>query len=43
MDNKMNPSPEELEKLLAKAKADLQAKLDKMTPEERAQAQLRAQ
>ena len=35
-------SKEELEKLVEKAKADLQATLEKMTPEERAQAELRA-
>ncbi len=43
MDNVPDMSPEELEKLVEKAKAELQAKLDRMTPEERAQAELKAQ
>lgn len=37
------PTQEELEKLLEKAKRDLEAKLAQMTPEERAQAEARAQ
>ena len=37
------PSREELEEMLEKAKRDLQEALDKMTPEERAQAEMRAQ
>ena len=36
MDNGMNYSKEEMEKLLEKAKAELEATLAKMTPEERA-------
>lgn len=43
MDNRSMPSPEELEQLLEKAKRELQEKLDRMTPEERAQAKIRAQ
>ena len=37
------PSREEMEKLIEKAKKDLEAALEKMTPEERAQAEARAQ
>ena len=36
------PTPEEMQKLLEKAKKDLQAALAKMTPEERKQAALNA-
>ena len=36
-------TPEELEQMLEKAKRDWQEQLDKMTPEERAQAESRAQ
>ena len=36
------PSREELERMLEKAKRDLQAKLDQMTPEEREKANLAA-
>ena len=43
MDNNTYPTPEELEKLIEKAKKDLQETLDKMTPEERREAELRAQ
>ena len=43
MENNLNMSPEELEKMLEKAKRDAQAMLDKMTPEERARAQAQAQ
>lgn len=43
MENRMDFSPEELEKMLEKAKRDAQALLDKMTPEERAQAERRTQ
>ena len=43
MENGTDISKEELERLIEKAKADLQATLDKMTPEERAQAEIRAQ
>ena len=42
MDNHAQISPEELEKMVEKAKRDLQAKLDSMTPEERAQAEMKA-
>ena len=42
MDSNMNPSHEELEKLLEKAQREYQAMLDKMTPEEREQAELKA-
>lgn len=42
MDNNLNYSPEEIEKMLEKAKRDAQAILDKMTPEERAQAEIKA-
>ena len=42
MENMTNPSPEELEKLLEKAKREMQAALDKLTPEERAQAEMKA-
>ncbi len=38
MANNMDLSPEELEKMLEKAKRDAQALLDRMTPEERARA-----
>ena len=40
--NNLNPSPEELEKLIKKAQEDLQAALEKMTPEERMQAEQKA-
>ncbi len=43
MDNHTLPTPEELEKLLEKAKRELQEKLDAMTPEERAKAEAKAQ
>ena len=43
MDNINGYSQEELEKMLEKAKKDMQAALDKMTPEEREQAELKAQ
>ncbi len=43
MDNRTDPTPEEMEKLLEKAKNDLQAMLDKMTPEERELAAAKAQ
>ena len=42
MENMAIPSQEEMAKLLEKAQRDLQAALEKMTPEERAQAELRA-
>lgn len=42
MDYGTEISREELERLVEKAKADLQATLDKMTPEEREQAELKA-
>ena len=42
MDNIPMPSREEMEQILEKAKRELQEKLDKMTPEERAQAEIRA-
>ena len=42
MENNLNLSQEELEKLLEKAKKDAQAILDKMTPEEREQAEINA-
>ncbi len=42
MENKTVPSPEELQKLLEKAQREVQAALEKMTPEERAQAELNA-
>ena len=42
MNTQQNYTPEELQKLLEKAQADLQAQLDKMTPEERALAQMNA-
>lgn len=42
MDNNSMPSREELEQMLEKAKRELQEKLDRMTPEERAQAEIRA-
>ena len=43
MDTNINYTPEELQALLEKAQKELQEKLDSMTPEEREQAQLRAQ
>lgn len=43
MENNLNPSPEELEKMLEKAKKDYEAAISKMTPEERAQAEMKAQ
>ena len=42
MDSGKMPSPEELEKMLEKAKEDAKAAWEKLTPEERAQAELRA-
>ena len=42
MENNTYPSREEMEKLLEKAKRDLQATLDRMTPEEREQAEIKA-
>ena len=42
MDN-MNISREEMQKLIEKAQKDLEEALSKMTPEERAQAEIRAQ
>ena len=41
-DNHSMPGRNELEQMLEKAKRDLQAKLDQMTPEERAQTEIRA-
>ena len=38
-----NYTPEELQEMVEKAKRDLQAKLDKMTPEERRQFEIKAQ
>ena len=43
METMKTPTPEELQQLLEKAQRDLQAALEKMTPEERAQAEARAQ
>jgi len=43
MENMKNPSPEELAKMLEKAKRDAQAAFEKLTPEEREQAMRRAQ
>ena len=43
MNSNLNMSPEELEKALEKAKKDMQAMLDRMTPEERRQAERKAQ
>ena len=43
MDTNMNYTPEELQALLEKAQKELQEKLDSMTPEEREQAQIKAQ
>ncbi len=42
MDN-MNPTPEEMQELIEKAKRDLEETLNKMTPEERKQAEIKAQ
>ena len=42
MENMVVPNQEELKKMLEKAKRELQAALDKMTPEERAQAEMKA-
>ena len=42
MENNLNPTPEEMQKLIEKAKADLKAQVDKMTPEERREAALKA-
>ncbi len=39
----MNYTPEELQAILEKAQKELQEKLDSMTPEEREQAQIKAQ
>lgn len=43
MDNNLNYSPEELQKMLEKAQKELQERLSRMTPEERAQAEAKAQ
>ena len=43
MDTNVNMTPEEMQQALEKAKRELQATLDKMTPEERAQAEMNAQ
>ena len=43
MENVSVPSPEEMQKLIEKAQQEVQAALAKMTPEERAQAESRAQ
>lgn len=42
MENISMPSREEMEQMIEKAKRDLQETLAKMTPEERAQAEIRA-
>ena len=42
MDNRTMPSPEELEKMLEKAKKEAEAALAKLTPEQRAEAEMRA-
>ena len=41
MDN-MNPTSEEMQELIEKAKRDLEETLNKMTPEERKQAEIKA-
>ena len=43
MENMTAPTPEEMQELLEKAQRDLQEALAKLTPEERAQAELKAQ
>ncbi len=43
MENSAMPSPEEMQKLLEKAQRELEETLAKMTPEERAAAERRAQ
>lgn len=42
MENNLDYTPEEIQKMIEKAQAELQAKLDAMTPEERRQAELKA-
>ncbi len=42
MDSRTMPSPEELEKMLEKAKKEAEAALAKLTPEQRAEAEIRA-
>ena len=42
MENNLDYTPEEIQKMIKKAQAELQAKLDAMTPEERRQAELKA-
>lgn len=42
MESRANPSPEEMKKMIEKAQRELQEALDKLTPEERAQAEMRA-
>ena len=42
MENNLDNTPEEIQKMIEKAQAELQAKLDAMTPEERRQAELKA-
>lgn len=42
MDN-MNPTPEEMQKMIEKAQKEIEQKLAQMTPEERRQAELKAQ
>ena len=42
MDNKKDYTPEEMQKLIDKAKKDLEETLSKMTPEERAEAERKA-
>ncbi len=42
MDSRTMPSPEELEKMLEKAKKEAEAALAKLTPEQRAEAEMRA-
>ena len=43
METMKTPTPEEMQKLIEKAKKDLEEKLAQMTPEERAVAEARAQ
>ena len=42
MENNLDNTPEEIQKMIEKAQAELQAKLDAMPPEERRQAELKA-
>ena len=42
MDSRTMPSPEELEKMLEKAKKEAEAALAKLSPEQRAEAEMRA-